>query len=513
MRVAVIGAGFSGITTTKYLTEFGHNVTAFEQKSTVGGVWCSDRSYPGVATQNTKDTYYLSDMPMPSHYPTWPSGPQVQSYLEAYVAKHNLAPLIQLNTTVVHAEPMPNDEGWTLTIRPSNDESDIASKTLSFDHLVVCNGTFNEPNVLTFPGQTEFEKAGGSILHSSHMSDGHNTVRDKHTVVIGYGKSSCDVANALEETSASTTLVARRLIWKMPRKLYGLPYQYLLLTRFGESLFQYIRPGPIEYFLNSGYGIGIRNTMLGTLQSLVTRQLGLRSIGLVPPGKFEDIARATISLTTEGFYQKVADNKIKVVRDCKVERLAADEEGHPVAHLSNGDTVRCDTLVCATGFKQRAKFLPESIQKSMMDERGNWLLYRHILPIGIPNLTFNGYNSSLFCPTSSEAAAIWIVAYLDNQIQLPDLETQRHSAKTKLEWLESRSKGKHAHGTNLVPFSLHSIDDTLEDVGVNITSWARFRQWLLPVRPSDYTNLARALHQKRKATNGTASTKAESATA
>ena len=77
MHIAVIGAGFSGITTTKYLTEFGHTVTTFEMNAGVGGVWSPERRYPGVATQNTKDTYYLSDMPMPRDYPTWPSGQQV----------------------------------------------------------------------------------------------------------------------------------------------------------------------------------------------------------------------------------------------------------------------------------------------------------------------------------------------------------------------------------------------------------------------------------------------------
>lgn len=498
MRIAVVGAGFSGITTTKYLVEFGHEVTAFEMNPDVGGVWAANRRYPGVCTQNSKETYYLSDMPMPKEFPTWPSGAQVQEYLQGYVAKHGLDRHIQLNTTIVKAERGSTGRGWVLTLRPTDAGDASLERQESFDHLVVCNGTFNQPHVPNFDGQDAFAKAGGQVLHSSQMPNGLKTAKDKHAIVIGYGKSSCDVANALEETAASTTLVARRLIWKLPRKIYGLPYQYLLLTRFGESLFQYLRPGPVEYFLNSGHGVWLRNSLLSTLQALVTSQLGLGKIGLLPPGKFEDIARATVSLSTEGFYQKVAEKKISVVRDCQISSLGKNEAGEPVAHLSNGETLPCDLVVCATGFQQRATFLPPDVQRRLVDEQGNWLLHRHILPIGVPDLTFNGYNSSLFCPTSSEAAAIWIVAYLDGQLALPDDAAQRQAAEEKLQWMDERSKGKHARGTNLVPFSLHSIDDILEDVGINITPWARLRQWLLPVRPADYTVLAQRMHARMR---------------
>lgn len=80
-RVAIVGAGFSGLTTAKHLRDFGHEVQVFELCSDVGGVWSKQRFYPGLATQNTKDTYYLSDMPMPQNYPQWPSGDQVRDYV------------------------------------------------------------------------------------------------------------------------------------------------------------------------------------------------------------------------------------------------------------------------------------------------------------------------------------------------------------------------------------------------------------------------------------------------
>ena len=483
MHVAIIGAGFSGITTAKTLLESGHTVTVYEQCPDVGGVWSRTRRYPGVATQNSKDTYYLSDMKMPSHYPTWPSGEQVQAYAEAYVNKHDLLHVIKLGTTVVHA--LPTTSGWEVHSRSTGTREPLYIE--NYGHLVICIGIFCKGAVPRFKGDDTF---GGKVVHSCEMG-GMENVLDKHVVVIGYGKSACDVANAIEPAAASSTLVARRLIWKLPRKIYGLPYQYLLLTRFGEALFEYIRPGTVEKFLNGLYGSWVRNGLLGVLQGLVTRQLGLDGVGLVPPGRFEDIARSTISLSTEGLYDKIRSGRVKVFRDTHIVELREN-----TALLSDGQTVPCDMVVCATGYQQKTPFLSQDIQDKMLDEDGNWLLYRHILPIGVDNLSFNGYNSSLFCPTSSEAAALYIAAHLTGKLDLPSRQEQMDRTVHEVAWLEERSKGKHAHGTNLVPFSLHSIDDVLDDLGVNITAWARFRQWLLPVRPSDYAGLGQKMREK-----------------
>ena len=85
MRIAVVGAGFAGLATAKILREFEHDVTVFEKAPDVGGVWSATRRYTGLRTQNNKDSYAFSDLPMPRDYPEWPTGEQVQAYLERYV--------------------------------------------------------------------------------------------------------------------------------------------------------------------------------------------------------------------------------------------------------------------------------------------------------------------------------------------------------------------------------------------------------------------------------------------
>jgi cation diffusion facilitator CzcD-associated flavoprotein CzcO len=54
-------------------------------------VWSRTRRYPGLETQNNRDSYCLSDFPMPKHYPEWPKGEQVQAHLgnRSYLASED----------------------------------------------------------------------------------------------------------------------------------------------------------------------------------------------------------------------------------------------------------------------------------------------------------------------------------------------------------------------------------------------------------------------------------------
>lgn len=504
MRIAIVGAGFAGLATAQVLRAFGHEVTVFEKCPDVGGVWSATRRYPGLTTQNTKDTYSLSVLPMPRHYPEWPSSQQVQEYLLDYVDRFDLAPVLRLSTEVTAAVPRPGG-GWQVSTRPvaegaiggSVDTAERGEEESSqFDHLVVANGIFSQPFLPDYEGRAEFEAAGGLVCAPSDVQDAEQlTGRD--VLVVGYGKSACDIASGVSDAAASTTVVARQLIWKMPRKLGGaLNYKYLMLTRLGEGLFEYIRPNRVERVLH-GPLKPVRNGMLGQLSWVATKQDRLKELGLVPDGHFERIARSTVSLTTDGFFAKVEEGRIQVVRDTAIVRLGVDEEGRTTAQLSDGSTRRADVVICATGFRQEVPFLPEEVQDKLHDERGNFVLYRQILPIGVPDLTFCGYNSSFFSPLSAEAAALWIASHLDGTLSLPDDAEQRRLIEERLRWMEERTEGHHARGTNIIPFSMHNVDEILAEVGVGRPARQTLKEWLMPVDPGAYRGMVEQVLARR----------------
>ena len=487
MKIAIIGAGFAGLGTAKVLRQFGHDVTLFEKAPDVGGVWSRSRRYPGLRTQNNKGTYHFSDFPMPSSYPEWPSGEQVQAYLADYARHFHLNEHVRLNTEVLTAEP-DADKGWVLTLR---DVVTGEERVELSEHLIVANGIFSEPFIPPYEGAQAYREAGGVLCATSEFHD-LEQARGKHMLVVGYGKSSCDVAAAVGEVAASTKVIARELLWKMPRKIKNvLNYKYLMLTRMGEGLFPYIENKGFERFLH-GAGSGVRDGMIKSLQSVATKQLRLEKLGLVPEGTFDRIARSTVSLATDELYDQIERGVTEVARECEIVRLGA-HEGRPSAWLSDGRIVPADYVICGTGFKQVVPFFSQSLQDKLTDERGNFQLYRQILPLHVARLHFCGYNSSFYSPLSAEVAAWWIAYQLMGGISLPPLAEREQRIRKRLRWMEARTEGKHARGTNIIPFSMHNIDEMLNEMGMNVSKLTRFKQWLLPASAADYRKVNQRL--------------------
>lgn len=84
-------------------------------------------------------------------------------------------------------------------------------------------------------------------------------------------------------------------------------------------------------------------------------------------------------------------------------------------------------------------------------------------------------------------------------LSLLSTEEQQTHADDTLAWMEERAQGKHAHGTNLVPFSLSNTDEMMDDLGLSIGWLATVKQWLLPVDPAAYSGLGEVLRSRRRA--------------
>jgi hypothetical protein len=265
----------------------------------------------------------------------------------------------------------------------------------------------------------------------------------------------------------------------------------LLLTRMGEALFRYRWLRGFEKFLH-GPANGVRRSMLNSVGSVSVRQFKLRQHDLLPPGRMEDIVKGAIGLATEGFFEGVADGSIHVHRDTVITRLFA-VDGEPHAELADGTVLPADIVVCATGYTQGVPFLPADVRARLFDERGNFLLYRQIQPLGIPSLYFNGYNSSFFSPLNAEMAALWIAADIAGAIELPDVNSRRADVMAQLAFMDEATNTHHCRGTKIIPFSMHNVDEVLGDLGLQIGRRTRAAHWLNPIAPSAYRDVTPAL--------------------
>jgi hypothetical protein len=134
-------------------------------------------------------------------------------------------------------------------------------------------------------------------------------------------------------------------------------------------------------------------------------------------------------------------------------------------------------------------FLDESIASGLFDERDNFMLYRHIKPVDVAGLWFNGYNSSFFSPLNAEMAAVWIAADVAGDIALPDPATMRAAIVEHLAFMDEAANRHHSRGTKIIPFSMHNVDEVLGDLRVNIPAPVRFSHWINPIAPAAYRTI------------------------
>lgn len=105
-RIAVIGAGISGIAAANVLKKKGYEAVIFEKSTEIGGVWAV--AYPEVRLQNISSQYHLSDFPWTFTPDLHPTQPQIRQYLDAAVNHFQID--VRLNHEVLALEEL--EEGW-----------------------------------------------------------------------------------------------------------------------------------------------------------------------------------------------------------------------------------------------------------------------------------------------------------------------------------------------------------------------------------------------------------------
>lgn len=239
-RVAIIGAGVSGLTSAKYALEYGLKPIVFEKSPQISGLWSArDTAIPqGMRTNSTKYSLILSDHMLPSDTKLFLPSYDVDQYLIEYAEKFELTQHIRLNHQVEHVKAL-KDEGenetWEVYYR--NLLTDELNSDI-FDYVIVATGPLPAPYM---PNDVDSSVFKGQIYHSSQVKIRDPRLKSKRVVVIGGSISATDVSGHLVGHAASVTHVFRRsplilpLLWKIKleaNKYFILPYDAFLSTRF-----------------------------------------------------------------------------------------------------------------------------------------------------------------------------------------------------------------------------------------------------------------------------------------
>lgn len=480
-HIGIIGAGISGLTTAKAFIERGYRVTVLEKAGSVGGVWEHSRSYVGVATQTTRDEYAFSDYPMPAGYPLWPSGEQVQAYLEGYAKNFNVWQHIWFN---VQVHSLSYREGaWHIQL---TDLKTAAEKYLSFDFVAVCTGTFHKPHLPVIPGSESFLQAGGEILHSSQVKD-KSILKGKKVAVVGFAKSATDIATTAADCAAVCTLLYRKAQWKVPRYFGNkVNMRYLLFSRLSEAFFNAPQKSVAQKLLHS-VGKPLVWAQWRGLEALLKMQFKLKACGMVPKHKIEDQISCSLGVAPEGFYEKVQKGFINA-KQTTITKM----DGKRV-QLDNGETIEPDLIVFGTGFTQELPFLEPAYKQFIVSSGGQYRLFRNIVHPQVPQLGFVGFNSSLFTTLTSEVAANWLVAYVEKRLALPSLQAINDTLDYMEKWRStSRPIASEFSGTCIAPFNYQHLDLLMRDMGLKRKLSLSPLEYFKPINPKDYHKLLRS---------------------
>ncbi|KAM5148086.1 dimethylaniline monooxygenase [N-oxide-forming] 2-like [Mantella aurantiaca] len=240
-KVAVIGAGISGLAAIKSCLEEGLEPTCFEKSCDIGGLWrytdeMEDKRasiYNSLVTNVSKETMCFSDFPMPEDFPNFLPNRKYFEYIKLYAERFNLTKYIQIKTTVCRVEKRPDfpvTGQWNVTT-----ESDEKKKTAIFDAILVCTGQHVDPEIPIngLPGIKNFK---GKVLHSREYKrpDGYD---GKRVLIVGMGNTGVDISTELCTRASQVYLTTREGVWVLPRLgKDGYPFDLFFLRRINHWL-------------------------------------------------------------------------------------------------------------------------------------------------------------------------------------------------------------------------------------------------------------------------------------
>ncbi|MEO7371963.1 MAG: NAD(P)/FAD-dependent oxidoreductase, partial [Ilumatobacteraceae bacterium] len=252
-RVAVIGAGMSGLLAAHRLNQAGIDVVVYEKNSDVGGTWLQN-TYPGCRVDVSSHLFCYSFAQRddwPQHFSTQP---ELLDYFKRFAVDFGVRELVQFSTTVESAEFDDGSSSWRVTTTDPGGRE----KTIVFDAVVNATGQLNRPRLPDIDGRGSF---GGPAFHSAEW-DHRVDLAGKRVAVIGTGASAAQFIPIIADAAAEVLVFQRTPNWLAPTleyhedladgnrwllrhvPYYSQWYRFWLFWRYAEGMLPAVRVDP-----------------------------------------------------------------------------------------------------------------------------------------------------------------------------------------------------------------------------------------------------------------------------
>jgi dimethylaniline monooxygenase (N-oxide forming) len=481
-RVAIIGAGASGLATARVLLAQGLDCTVFERRAVLGGVWAD--GYLNFGVQVQRELYEFPDWPLPPDAANFTPGPFYQAYMVSYAEHFGILSHVRFDATVIglseRAEGMP---GWRVAYRDSRGQS-----AEDFDFVVVGIGLYSEtPNI---PKLDQRELFQGEIIHVSELKS-RDQLTGRRVVVVGYGKSATDAAVESASAAAQTHILIRHAHWPVPRKLLGiLPFKWGMLNRLTSTLIpMYLHPTSLERWVHM-LGMPLiwfwwrLVELLLRFQCRLGSKFGSRE-SLIPdePVEVGSFGEPTM-LPRPELFRLIRGGSIRAW-NVDIRQFTASE-----VVLDSGQKISADLVVLATGWKTDYAFLPDKLRAQLQLQADGLYLYRHMLHPAAPRLAFIGNASTISSVLTYSLQARWLGEVLVGRIPLPNHEGMRREIEALREWKRRWMPASPQRGARLILHMLHYHDELVTDMGLRTLRkqgvFAPLKELIAPYQPRDY---------------------------
>jgi cation diffusion facilitator CzcD-associated flavoprotein CzcO len=202
-RIAIIGAGFSGLGAAIRLKTAGvEDFVVLERAADVGGTWRAN-TYPGCQCDVPSHLYSYSFAPNPNWSRTFSRQGEIWEYLCACVERFDLGPHLRLGVEVRECSWGDATGSWLL---------ETSAGPLSAVVVVAAMGALSEPSMPTLPGIESFQ---GPLFHSAawrHDVD----LRGARIALLGTGASAIQIAPEIAPVAGELVVYQRTPPWILP---------------------------------------------------------------------------------------------------------------------------------------------------------------------------------------------------------------------------------------------------------------------------------------------------------
>ncbi|XP_042534188.1 flavin-containing monooxygenase 5-like [Dipodomys spectabilis] len=356
LRIAVIGAGASGLASIKSCLETGLDPVCFERTGDLGGLWRFQENpeqgrasiYQSVVINTSKEMMCFSDFPIPDHFPNFMHNSQVLEYFRMYAKEFDLLKYIRFKTAVCSVKKQPDfctSGQWEVVT-----ECEGTEQVEVFDGVMVCTGHHTDAHLPldSFPGIERFQ---GQYFHSRDYKN-PTGFKGKRVIIIGIGNSGGDLAVEISHTAKQVFLSTRRGTWVLNRVgQNGYPFDMEVSSRFWQFLSKMCGPS-----LSSSY-----------LERRINQRFDHEMFGLKPKHR----ALSQHPTVNDELPNRIISGLVKVKGNVKefTETAAIFEDGSREEDI--------DVVIFATGYSFAFPFLKDDSVKVVKNKVS---LYKKVFP-------------------------------------------------------------------------------------------------------------------------------------